>query len=642
MTDRAAGCSCPAGQDCACGAASTREAYPWDKCISDQLDKGYSQESASKICGYIKAKYGSGGRAAARAADLTMRRSYPIPDGGVDRVNRKLTVIASTNAPLPTTVMRDGQPDEVPLALESWDLTRATNGLVPVLWAHDSDSMPIAKMVGAEDTADGLAVTMQFPEGFKRSDEVWRAIDAGLVRGISVGFGPGDDTFEERDGQVVGTRRNAQLLEVSVVPVPMDPKAMIAPSPRALSADERKAQASRAASTLAKAKQARTDAGDGTETVRRFDAVRLSKFERTQVGGLRIPARLARTGVLVYRNADGTTRRELRLPEDVFRKDSLDTLRSAPVTDLAHHRDMVTTETWKDATLGHVESVRQDSSFVAADVVINDARTIADVEAGRLSDVSAGYRCRLDWTSGMHDGEHYDCIQRDITYNHVAVLPPGRGRAGTAVGLRLDSNDAESVIDEEPIMKVIRIDGKDVEYGSEQHVSHIEKERDAAQARCDAAEAEHKKATDALEAKFDAADAELKKVKADLAAATDPKAIDARVTARASLLTTASAACGSEFKSDGLSDREIRIAVIRTDSAFKDFDGKDKSDDYVAALYDSVSSRVTRKDGVDSVVDKIRTYQQRSDAGESPEAKARAEMEKRNRERASQPIGVHR
>ena len=28
--------------------------YPWDKCIQDQLDRGYSQESADKICGFIR------------------------------------------------------------------------------------------------------------------------------------------------------------------------------------------------------------------------------------------------------------------------------------------------------------------------------------------------------------------------------------------------------------------------------------------------------------------------------------------------------------------------------------------------------------------------------------------------------------
>ena len=30
--------------------------YPWDECIADQLDKGHSEETANKICGYIKAQ----------------------------------------------------------------------------------------------------------------------------------------------------------------------------------------------------------------------------------------------------------------------------------------------------------------------------------------------------------------------------------------------------------------------------------------------------------------------------------------------------------------------------------------------------------------------------------------------------------
>lgn len=31
--------------------------YPWDECIADQLDRGYSEESANNICGWIKANY---------------------------------------------------------------------------------------------------------------------------------------------------------------------------------------------------------------------------------------------------------------------------------------------------------------------------------------------------------------------------------------------------------------------------------------------------------------------------------------------------------------------------------------------------------------------------------------------------------
>src|SRR5262245_30850064 len=33
----------------------TFKPYPWDQCIQDQLDKGYDEERAKKICGSIKA-----------------------------------------------------------------------------------------------------------------------------------------------------------------------------------------------------------------------------------------------------------------------------------------------------------------------------------------------------------------------------------------------------------------------------------------------------------------------------------------------------------------------------------------------------------------------------------------------------------
>lgn len=31
--------------------------YPWDQCVADQLDRGYDEESANNICGWIKANY---------------------------------------------------------------------------------------------------------------------------------------------------------------------------------------------------------------------------------------------------------------------------------------------------------------------------------------------------------------------------------------------------------------------------------------------------------------------------------------------------------------------------------------------------------------------------------------------------------
>jgi hypothetical protein len=34
-------------------------AYPWDDCIADQIKEYGDEETAKKVCGYIKSKYGS-------------------------------------------------------------------------------------------------------------------------------------------------------------------------------------------------------------------------------------------------------------------------------------------------------------------------------------------------------------------------------------------------------------------------------------------------------------------------------------------------------------------------------------------------------------------------------------------------------
>ena len=80
--------------------------------------------------------------------------------------------------------------------------------------------------------------------------------------------------------------------------------------------------------------------------VMRLDFGAFSKVERTPQGGMRIPANLTRTGVFIYRRKDGTERRELREPAEVFHADSLSTLRSAPVTNL-HPDRAVGPDNWK-------------------------------------------------------------------------------------------------------------------------------------------------------------------------------------------------------------------------------------------------------------------------------------------------------
>ena len=178
--------------------------------------------------------------------------------------------------------------------------------------------------------------------------------------------------------------------------------------------------------------------------VHRFDlSGRLGKFARTPSGGLRIPAYIARTGVLTYEEEEGGVQREYRPESEVLSEESWRTFEGAPVTiDHPPAGELVTPETWRELAVGYVTNVRPDGQRIAADLVIEDAAAIAAIERGELLEVSAGYRADLDPAPGNVDGQAYDVVQRTIRGNHVALGPEGWGRSGPAVALRLDGGRA--------------------------------------------------------------------------------------------------------------------------------------------------------------------------------------------------------
>jgi hypothetical protein len=182
------------------------------------------------------------------------------------------------------------------------------------------------------------------------------------------------------------------------------------------------------------------------QRVNRLDLSRVdaSGVVETGSGGLRIPARVTRTGVLEYHDTEGNTWGELRPADEVFAEDSLVTLKSAPVTQ-GHPGSLVTPDTWKRLAVGHAgDDVRRDGEFVAVSVCVQDAATLELVRSKELVELSCGYSCDLDETAGTFEGKPYTRIQRGIRYNHVALGPEGWGRAGSDVRLHLDSNTALS------------------------------------------------------------------------------------------------------------------------------------------------------------------------------------------------------
>lgn len=184
---------------------------------------------------------------------------------------------------------------------------------------------------------------------------------------------------------------------------------------------------------------ARYDLRSGTTGARR----------RTASGGLVVDAHVTRTGVLRYTQPDGSIRREYRPPEEVFAPESLATLAHATLTD--DHPGKVDPGNWRTVTIGHVAGdppPRRDGDKVATQLHIQHDDAIDDA-GSRLTECSCGYDCHYDPTPGRTpDGEKYDGVQRRIRYNHVALGPPGWGRAGSDVRMRLDSGVAVSGLEE--------------------------------------------------------------------------------------------------------------------------------------------------------------------------------------------------
>lgn len=170
----------------------------------------------------------------------------------------------------------------------------------------------------------------------------------------------------------------------------------------------------------------------------RFDIGTLRPAVRGDDGILRADAYLARTGVQVYHNADGSPRREYRPRAEVFDAASMRTFSMVPVTD-DHPPEMLTSRNAKKYAVGAVgEQVRADGDKIAAPIMVYDEDTIRKMQNGKVA-VSCGYQCDLVHEPGTApDGQRYDAIQTNIRGNHVAIVD--YARAGKDVRVRMDAD----------------------------------------------------------------------------------------------------------------------------------------------------------------------------------------------------------
>lgn len=403
--------------------------------------------------------------------------------------------------------------------------------------------------------------------------------------------------------------------------------------------------------------------------VDRFDISSFKpKTTTTPQGFLRGPAFFTRVGIFEYKRFDGTTVRELRPPEEVFHPDSLATLASAPVTrDHPHEGGRAVYIDPKNATKFTVgvtgERIDTKGDLVGGTLTIMDANTIADAKAGKLLDISSGYRMLVDPTSGVHPVYgRYDAIQRRIRYNHVALLGPGDGRAGQDVALRFDGA-AELVesdrLDKDPDSLLRR---EDPARRSDRKERNVEDEiviingvefkvpRTAAQAftaekkRLDSRVAELEKSSETAKAQADANKAKADDLEKKLAEATDAKRFDSAVADRIALVDRARKVW-KEAPATG-SAREIREVVLKKSG----IDVAGKSDAYVEARFDALAESLTSgSSGSDTGAVRRAAQAAQSGSGGSEQEqsrvdskKAHTEMLKRNAESWKQPLSTVR
>lgn len=70
--------------------------------------------------------------------------------------------------------------------------------------------------------------------------------------------------------------------------------------------------------------------------------------------------------------------------------------------------------------------------YVLNTLMISDPRVIDELDAGK-KDLSLGYLAEYSPVPGEHNGEPYDLVQRNLTPNHLAIVPEGRSGKDVAV-----------------------------------------------------------------------------------------------------------------------------------------------------------------------------------------------------------------
>ncbi len=113
------------------------------------------------------------------------------------------------------------------ISSQGWDVSNYLKNPV-VLFAHDYDSLPVARAISLEQEGDTLIAVAEFAsaELNPMAERVYQMLKQGFLRGASVGFRPVTFAYNEGRGGVDFAKQ--ELLEFSIVPIPANASALMA------------------------------------------------------------------------------------------------------------------------------------------------------------------------------------------------------------------------------------------------------------------------------------------------------------------------------------------------------------------------------------------------------------------------------
>jgi hypothetical protein len=168
----------------------------------------------------------------------------------------------------------------------------------------------------------------------------------------------------------------------------------------------------------------------------RTDLGTLRPARKRADGTVVVDAFITRAGIFTYMNADGSLRRELRDPKEVFDSASMRSFDMLTVTN-THPYQMVDAKNARQFMVGANDQVQRDDDHLRTQLMVADAATINEMADGSKAQVSCGYTCDYIAEPGVHPKwGKYDGRQTKIRGNHIALVT--HARAGETARVRMD------------------------------------------------------------------------------------------------------------------------------------------------------------------------------------------------------------